>query len=60
VKRPLVAILAGSALRVALPWLNRLANFLDPEPSGPPMWEDRPYQGLHLVVPPAWVELERR
>jgi len=59
VKRPLLVLLTGAVLRELLPWLARLADALDPACTATSAWEDRPpLPGQHVIVPPAWVELE--
>jgi hypothetical protein len=52
-RRPLAVELAGAALRELLPWLRKLADWMDPIDALVPPVEPEP-----LTVPTAWVEME--
>jgi hypothetical protein len=51
-RRPLAVELTGAGLRELLPWLARLADWMDPSDTAGPAW------GPRDIVPPAWVEME--
>jgi hypothetical protein len=52
-QRHLAVELSGAALRELLPWLARLADWMDPSDTATEAWGPR-----ELTVPAAWVEME--
>ena len=53
-RRPLPVELTGAGLRIARPWLARLADYLDPCGTATQAWGPREL----LTVPAAGVEME--